>query len=294
AVDAHDIARDVQRHEERQALDVIPMGMGDEDVGFHRHPAQQALRQWKDAGTVDHKTWREINNRFNAAMDALEAHFKAERQRNWQAREALVQQAQALLELNDTAQAIEQAKALQSAWQITLGARPSDEQRLWKQFREPIDTLFARARDERQQQQQARQAQQAEMARLAAAQKQRELERQQQQWAELDALAATSAALKQAETTADVQIANRATGEQLCLQLEILLGVDTPAEFQQARMKQQVAQLSEAMLSRKDGFDSKAHALPLLKQWYALGGMPASALASQSARIAAIRQALQG
>lgn len=251
-------------------------------------------QQWKDAGTVSHKAWRDINARFNAAMEALEAHFQAERQRNWQAREALVQQAKALLELSDTAQAIEQAKALQNAWQISLGARPSEEQRLWKQFREPIDALFARAREERQQQQQARQAQQAEVARLAAEQKQRELERQQQQWAALDALAAASETLKQAETPADAQMANRTQGEQLCLQLEILLGIDTPAEFQQARLKQQVAQLSEAMLSRKDAFDPKAHALPLLKQWYALGGMPASSLASQSARIAAIRRVLQG
>lgn len=252
----------------------------------------QLRKQWKEAGTVSHKAWRDINTRFNAAMDTLEVHFKAERQRNWQEREQLVAQANALLELTDTTAAIEQAKALQTAWQITLGSRPSDEQRLWKQFREPMDALFARAREERQQQQQQRNAQLAEETRLAEEQRQRALERQQQQMAELTALAEQSLLNKQAATSADEQIANRTSGEQLCLQLEILLGLETPAEFQQARMKYQVAQLSEAMLGRKDNLNSKAHALPLLKQWYALGGMPAIALASQTARIETISTAL--
>lgn len=252
----------------------------------------QLRKEWKDAGTVSHKAWKTVNTRFNAAMDALEVHFKAERARNWQEREQLVGQAKTLLEMADTSQAIEQAKTLQTAWQITLGSRPSDEQRLWKQFREPMDALFARAREERQQHQQERNTQLAEEARQAAEKRQRELERQQQQMAELDALAQQSTLNKQAETNADEQIANRSTGELLCLQLEILLGLETPAEFQHARMKYQVSQLSEAMLGRKENQNPATRALPLLKQWYALGGIPATALASQTARIGMIRQSL--
>lgn len=252
----------------------------------------QLRKQWKDAGTVGHKVWKGINERFNAAMDALEIHFKAERTRNWQERAQLVERAKALLDMPDTGQAIEQAKALQTEWHITLASRPSDEQRLWKQFREPMDALFARAREERQQQHQERNAQLAEETRKEAERQQRELERQQQQMAELDSLAEQSASNKQADTNADDQIANRAAGELLCLQLEILLGLETPAEFQPARLKYQVAQLSETMRSRKESFQPSAHALPMLKQWYALGGMPATALASQAARIGNVRQAL--
>ncbi|MEB4592924.1 DUF349 domain-containing protein [Candidatus Thiothrix sp. Deng01] len=252
----------------------------------------QLRKQWKDIGAVSHRDWKAINGRFNAAMDALEIHFKAERARNWQEREQLVAQAKALLDTADTAQAIEQAKRLQTAWHITLASRSSDEQRLWKQFREPMDMLFARAREERQQQQQEHKTQLEENAKQAAEQRQRELERQQQQLAELDALAEASSHHKQVETSADQQIANRSTGELLCLQLEVLLGLETPVEFQQARMKYQVSQLSEAMLSRKETSNPSARALPLLKQWYALGGMPAITLAGQTARIEKIRQAL--
>ena len=252
----------------------------------------QLRKQWKDAGTVSHKVWKSVNERFNAAMDALEIHFKAERARNWQERTQLLEQAKALLDMPDTAQAIEQAKALQTQWQITLTSRPSDEQRLWKQFREPMDALFARARDERQQQQQERNTQLAEEARKTDEQRQRERERQQQHLVELNTLAEQSISKKQAETTADAQIANRTTGEFLCLQLEILLGLETPADFQQARLKYQVAQLSETMRSRKEAHQPADHALPLLKQWYALGGMPANALASQTARIEKVREVL--
>ena len=252
----------------------------------------QLRKQWKDAGTVSHKVWKSINERFNAAMDALETHFKAERTRNWEERSQWVEQAKALLDLPDTAQAIEQAKVLQTQWQITLSSRPSDEQRLWKQFREPMDTLFARARDERQQQHQERNAQLAEEARKSDEQRQRELERQQQSRVELETLAQQSTLNKQADAPADEQIANRTTGELLCLQLEILLGLETPADFQQARLKYQVAQLSETMRSRKEDYQPSAHALPVLKQWYALGGMPPAALASQTARIEKVREVL--
>lgn len=253
----------------------------------------ECRKQWKVAGTVSHKDWKSVNERFNNAMDALEAHFKVERNRNWQERTQLVEQAKALLDSPNTSQAIEQAKVLQTQWHITLSSRPADEQRLWKQFREPMDRLFARAREERQQQQQERNAQLAETARQIEEQRQYELERHQQQRAELEALAVQSTHTKQADTSADEQISNRSTGELLCLQLEILLGLETPTEFQAARLKYQVSQLAEIMSSRKDNHAPNTHALSVLKQWYALGGMPATALASQTARIETVKQALQ-
>jgi hypothetical protein len=263
------------------------------DWRAQQNAVNQLRKQWKETGTVGHKEWKIINERFNAAMDALETHFKAERTRNWQVREQLVAQANDLLALEDTAQAIEEAKQLQSQWQITLAARPSDEQRLWKQFREPIDALFARSREERQQQRQEQDSQLAEVARQEAEQRQRELERQQKKQAEWDALAAQSALNKQAETDADTQAANQSAGELLCMQLEILLNLETPAAFQKARMEYQIAQMSEAMRSRKETSSPQEQALPLLKQWYALGGMSADAATEQAARVDAVKDAMR-
>ena len=242
-------------------------------------------KQWKEAGTVSHKDWKSINERFNAAMDALEVYFKAERTRNWQARQQLVEQAQALVELQDTAKAIDAAKVLQGQWQISLASRPSDEQRIWKQFREPIDTLFNRLRDERQQRRDAINAQKAEAERIEAEKRQQELERKQQKIDELQALNAQSNAAKQEASDEATQHTNQTKGELLCLQLEVLLGLETPPEFQAARMEYQIAHLRDAMSSRKGNANPLAQALPLLKQWYGLGSMSAEALASQQPRV---------
>lgn len=252
----------------------------------------QLRKQWKEAGTIGHKDWKTVNDRFNAAMDTLETHFKTERSRNWAEREQLVAEATALLDNPDTPAAIEQAKALQGQWQITLASRPADEQRLWKQFREPIDALFARSREERQQKRQERDAQTAENARLEAEKQQRALERQQQKRAELEALAAQSLTNKQTETDVDTQTANQTAGEWLCMQMEILLNLETPAAFQQTRMEYQIAQMRDAMCGRKEESNPSDQALPLLKQWYALGGMPETALLNQTARIQTIIAAL--
>lgn len=110
----------------------------------------QQRKAWKACGTVGHKEWKQINQRFNAAMDVLEAKLAAERSQNWAMREGLVSQANALLEQEDLAAATEQAKALQAQWRITVAARPKDEQALWKQFRAPIDELFSRLKQSRQ------------------------------------------------------------------------------------------------------------------------------------------------
>jgi hypothetical protein len=248
----------------------------------------QLRKQWKEAGTVGHKDWKTVNDRFNAAMDLLETPLKTERERNWQEREQLVATAQNLLEQTDTAQAIEDAKNLQTQWHISLPSRPADEQRLWKQFREPIDALFARSREERQQQRQERDAHLAETTRLEAEKRQRELEQQQQKRAAWDTLIAQGISNKSAETDSDTQQANQTAGEKLCLQLEILLDLETPAAFQQARMEYQLAQLSESMLSRRELQSPTAQALPLLKQWYALGGMAEEAAQLQTLRIGKI------
>ncbi len=246
-------------------------------------------KQWKDAGTVSHKDWKTINERFNAAMDALEVYFKAERTVNWQARQQLVEQAQALLTMTDTSRAIDAAKALQAQWQISLASRPSDEQRLWKQFREPIDTLFERLREERQQRRDAINAQKAEAERLEAEQRAQELARKQQKLDELQALATQSTEAKQETADEANQHTNQTKGELLCLQLEVLLGLDTPPDFQAARMEYQIAHLRDAMSSRKGTSNPLAQAMPLLKQWYQLGSMSAEALNSQQLRMDAVQ-----
>ncbi len=300
-------------------------------------------KSWKRCGTVGHKEWRAINERFNQAMDKLDAHLNDERERNLKLRQQLVEQATALLALDDIRAATAQAKALQARWHITIPSRPKDEQKLWKAFRSPIDQVFQRLSQERQSQrsetdqriqqktqlcaqleallqraddefsmqvheldsiraqfnaqrdlpkavlhkleQRFNSAEQAVLQRMEQRNWQRHLDK-------LDALTAQSGERKAADATAEVQAANQSEGEALCLQLEILLDIETPAAFSQARMQYQVAQLSEAMRSRNEAQDEDEQALGLLTAWYQLGAMPAVAHETQQARIKQARQAI--
>ncbi|MFZ1341761.1 DUF349 domain-containing protein [Thiothrix eikelboomii] len=307
----------------------------------------QQRQAWKACGTVGHKEWKQVNQRFNAAMDALDAELGAERTRNWAAREALVEQAKALLEQEDLVAATEQAKLLQAQWKITLAARPKEEQALWKQFRAPIDELFTRLKASRQTQRseteqriEQKEALCAEVEamqtlngeaftqatkqleglrqrfnalrdlpkpiwqgleeRFQRAEKALQTKRLQLRWqaklAELDQLATES--LQHKLDFEDVALATMAQhqteGENLCLQLEILMDVATPNAFRQARLHYQVAHMSESMRGLKESGDLRAQALQLLKAWYQLGAMPAEALTAQQARIEAVRRAVAG
>lgn len=308
----------------------------------------QQRKAWKACGTVGHKEWKQVNQRFNTAMDALEAELDAERTRNWVAREALVEQAKALLEQEDLAAATEQAKLLQAQWKITLAARPKEEQALWKQFRAPIDELFTRLKASRQTQRsetdlriEKKQALCAQLEAMQAlsgeeftqaskqleslrqsfnairdlpksvwqsleerfqqAEKALQTKRVQLRWqtklAELDQLATESSQRKHmldgANASQETE-ANQAAGENLCLQLEILMDVVTPEAFRQARLQYQVAHMSESMRGLKDSGDNRTQALQLLKAWYQLAAMPAEALSAQQARIEAVRRAVAG
>jgi hypothetical protein len=84
--------------------------------------------------------------------------------------------------------------------------------------------------------------------------------------------------------------ANAARLSQLCLQLEILAGVETPPELAQERLEFQVARLTERMVDGEE--DPLQGSARLLKEWYLCGPAPRSA--GLDSRFERIRQALAG
>ncbi|MBK8453797.1 MAG: DUF349 domain-containing protein [Thiofilum sp.] len=297
----------------------------------------QLRQRWKDSGTVSHKDWQPINARFNAAMEALDTHLETERKRNWNERLALIAQAEALVESNDLAQATETAKQLQTQWHITVPARQGEEQRLWKQFRAPIDALFERLKTERQAERS--ELQQSIDTKVSLCEQFEALvqtseeawssvgARQQQLYADLQAIrnlpksvhtklesrwqAAEKALQKRAQQVAQLQqwkqleqiaanqVVNedasdsiRQQGELICLDLEILLGLQTPQAYHKQRMNYQIGRMSESMLSRKDSRQVEPQAFKLFKQWYRLM-LDQTAYTEQQPRIQAAIHALK-
>jgi hypothetical protein len=80
---------------------------------------------------------------------------------------------------------------------------------------------------------------------------------------------------------------------QLCLQLEIAAGIDSPAEFAAARMQLQVSRLADA-LSHRQGETSGADGQlrELLAQWYRAGPVPPAEQDALEARIARVMAAV--
>lgn len=155
---------------------------------------RQARQEWRDTQPVDLKANRAIQKRFDQLLKQIDGELEQERQRNIARKQAIVQQAEALIDHEPLSEATAAAKALQPQWQA-VGITPRQQDReLWQQFRGACDRIFARlsaqheARDA--QQQQHRQEAQTLIAQLEAMDPAKavaaELRQLQQQFAALD------------------------------------------------------------------------------------------------------------
>lgn len=110
---------------------------------------RQARRQWRDYHPCDRKALKPVEARFEALQDALYGHVKNAWDTNVKAKEALVTQAQTLLEQESSENLAAGAKALQAQWR-NVGMTPRGaDQRLWKRFRKTCDEIFDRLGQER-------------------------------------------------------------------------------------------------------------------------------------------------
>lgn len=103
---------------------------------------------WQSYWPIARKDIKALQSQFDAVMDALYGKLNAELDRNRAKKQALVEQAQALIEGADTFAAIESAKRLQSQWQAIGRCKRKDDQQLWKQFRQACDEIFERRNQE--------------------------------------------------------------------------------------------------------------------------------------------------
>ena len=107
-----------------------------------------ARRQWRRHSPVNRAAAKALQERFDALAGNLQARLEAEYERNIQAKRALIERAERLLNESDTRAAIEQVKTLQRQWQ-GVGLVPREEDgALWAAFRQQCDAVFARREQE--------------------------------------------------------------------------------------------------------------------------------------------------
>ena len=109
---------------------------------------RRVQEQWRKLGPVNRADRKPLERRFQKVMQRLDAHLNAERDRELQRRQQLIEQVQALVDSDDLRTAIETAKRAQNQWHPTVQATPRQEQALWKTFRAACDAVFARRQAE--------------------------------------------------------------------------------------------------------------------------------------------------
>jgi hypothetical protein len=115
------------------------------DWSLMRQVIFEARSEWQQYAPVDQAVVKPMQVRFHALLGELQAPLDAEYARNVQAKRDIIARAAELATLEDTRQAIEEAKSLQRSWK-TVGPvpRPQDNA-LWEAFRRNCDAVFERS-----------------------------------------------------------------------------------------------------------------------------------------------------
>lgn len=105
-------------------------------------------REWREYAPVDQSAIKALQARFHALLDDLQGRLDAEYARNVQAKRDLIARTEALVTLEDTHQAIEEAKRLQREWKSVGFVPRHQDNALWDEFRRHCDAVFERSAQE--------------------------------------------------------------------------------------------------------------------------------------------------
>lgn len=103
-----------------------------------------ARQDWRRFSPVDRAANKAVQQDFDHAYQRIREHLQQEQSQFREAKQAIIAKARALLDVEDSRQATEEAKKLQKAWQQAGHLARRDEQALWKEFRAICDQLFER------------------------------------------------------------------------------------------------------------------------------------------------------
>jgi exonuclease SbcC len=240
-----------------------------------RKTLNAARKAFGELGHVDRKQERKSQKALDKVCNRIYAHLEQEYGRNIERKKALIEEAKALVEAADLKPAIERAKAIQREWK-GVGLTPQRLDRpLWKEFRKTCDAIFARLGEERNQrtaEARARAEQRQANERARAEQAEQKKKQRQERWQKLlDRMQACALKPNDPEKAAalwdeDERLPDDIDAEALeawwqsgpgdddvdalreaCIALEVLAGIDSPAEEKQARMAYQMKRLVEGM-----------------------------------------------
>ncbi|GAA0787377.1 DUF349 domain-containing protein [Marinobacterium sediminicola] len=250
--------------------------------------SRAAREEWRRYTPVDRAPGKPLQQEFNTLLRELDHHIKEHRQHCADIKEQLIARAVELAEAEDINAAADEAKQLQKLWKAAGPTFRSRERALWQAFREACDQIFGRLKETRKEEARHQRKQASEQARqpladvavdalqrlaVLAEQAEEELANNGSSetlatllteaitgpspgdfWRErigqrLEAIRLISAGTRSIEQ--QLVLSDRQARE-LCIRLEILLGVPSPESDEALRMEYQMERLNQALAQQDD------------------------------------------
>ena len=322
AFEQHLSARRESEKQRREAL-IRQVEAQAEEPDLHQALAvtREAQAGWRPEVTCPQRVEQALWRRFKAACDAVYARQKAradakrreeqEQLAHWQ---KLCEQAEALAaEAQEYPEPLPSRMAeLQQQWRDSAGQAARRPKALQQRFDAALATCRQAMEAARRRQAESDRQRLLEKAALCdalegllfAAAQPAEAERLASAWQGLTALADTrleqalSARFEQAltqlrsGTERDDLIAgaqeNLDKRQALCLQMEILTGLDSPAAFAEARLAMQVQRLAGAMTGQMSEAERQAQTQQLLEEYFSIGPIPPEEASALQSRVEAV------
>jgi hypothetical protein len=111
-----------------------------------------ARRDFYKIGNVDFRHRKPVARALDEAIEQFEEPLSRERARSLKAREKLIADIQALAELDNLRDALEQLEGLKRQWKITVVGKREHENKLWKRFQDACDMTYQRRNSARKEQ----------------------------------------------------------------------------------------------------------------------------------------------
>jgi len=138
-------------------------GEGEIKVSDFNKLIKDAEDTWKKHAPVEQSRIRSLQKRFYDNINVLRKQRKSILKTNANAKRALIEQANALVEMEDRSQAIEEAKRLQKEWKEIGPTSFKEDREHWENFRAACDKLFDSRNKEKQQRTTRRQTSEKEI-----------------------------------------------------------------------------------------------------------------------------------
>ncbi len=117
---------------------------------------RQARGRFFKIGHTDYKHHKKLKVNLDKALAQFEEHLSRERERSLKIRRNLIDEIQALEQVEDIREAISKLEQLRKKWLITVLDKRGIENKLWNQFQKAQDVIYQRRNSERKEQDQAR------------------------------------------------------------------------------------------------------------------------------------------